>query len=153
MPSKSKPANTQKPAQKTSLITAPDPSRVEQVLKWIVAGNRDAEILAAIATNWPDQKPIPLVNEAMTCLKESSEFEQDVLVGWCFEATKDVYRRMVELGDLVGALRAIKQMHDLARAHGKKDEPDDTVSNATNIQTADKIQETKPAGAKGRKRK
>ncbi len=105
-----------------TLPTPPDPDRIEQVLQWVIDGNRDAEILGSIIAQWPDQEPFALVNAAMVRLKESADFQHDVLTGWCFEATRAVYRRMLEMGDLNGALKAIKQMHDLNRSHGKKDD-------------------------------
>ena len=92
----------------------PDPARVEQALKWILTGARDADIVEAISTTWPEQALGPLLAAAMQSLAASAETDNAVVRGFCFEATKDLYRRMVEIGDFAGALRAIKQLHELA---------------------------------------
>lgn len=111
-----------KPKRKPAggLIPAPadpppvDPARVDQTVRWLLTGARDADVLEAIRTTWPDQALPPLLQAAVESLAKSAEFDATVVRGWCFEATKDVYRRMLEIGDLVGALRALKQLAELA---------------------------------------
>lgn len=105
--------------QMTAAIPMPtspavDPLRVEQTVRWLLSGARDADVVEAIRATWPDQELQPLIAAAVENLAASADYDQTVLRGWCFEATRDVYRRMVEIGDLVGALRAIKQLADLA---------------------------------------
>lgn len=95
-----------------------DPERVEAVLRWMIAGNRDADILTSIVEAWPDQAIAPLITAAVDQLEKSADFDSRVMIGWAFEATKEIYRRMVETGDLVGALRAVRQLTDLAEKHG-----------------------------------
>jgi hypothetical protein len=99
-----------------SALTAPpvDPARVEQTVRWLISGARDADVLEAIQTTWPDQALQPLITAAIEQLAASAEFDREVLLGFCFEATKDLYRRMTEIGDFAGALRAIKQLRELA---------------------------------------
>jgi hypothetical protein len=91
-----------------------DPARIEQTVKWLLTGARDADVIEAIRTTWPDQELQPLLVAAVGELSSSAEFSRKVVRGWCFEASKDLYRRMVEIGDFAGALRAIKQIKDLA---------------------------------------
>ena len=93
---------------------AVDPSRVEQTVRWLLSGARDADVVEAIRTTWPEQPLPPLLAAAVEDLARSAEYDRLVVRGFCFEATKDLYRRMVEIGDLVGALRAVKMLADLA---------------------------------------
>lgn len=102
------------PAAATELARAPFEKRVEQTVRWMLTGARDADVVEAIATTWPDQELRPLVTAAVAQLAESGKFSRQVVRGWCFEATKDLYRRMVEIGDFAGALRAVKMLTDLA---------------------------------------
>ena len=44
--------------------------------------------------------------------------DPQVIDGWCFESARDLYQKMVEVGDFANALRAIKEIHRLA--HGGK---------------------------------
>ena len=89
--------------------------RVEQTVKWLLTGARDADVVEAIRTTWPDQELQPLILAAIDNLAKSAEFEAAVVRGWCFEATKQLYQNMTAIGDFAGALRAVKQLAELAR--------------------------------------
>lgn len=91
-----------------------DPARLEQTVKWLLTGARDADVLEAIRTQWPDQAVPELIAAAVNELEAAGHYNRRAIRGWCFESTKDLYRRMVEIGDFAGALRAIKQLYDLA---------------------------------------
>ena len=91
-----------------------EPERVEQTVQWLLTGARDAEIVEAIGAHWPDQDLGQLINAAVANLAESATTEADVVRGWCFEATKHLYKQMVSIGDFAGALRAVKMINDLA---------------------------------------
>ena len=92
-----------------------DQAHVEQVFRWILAGATEYDIDEAVRTAWPDVNPAPPIVEAIAKLREAGAFDQQVVFGWCFEATRDLYRRMVDIGDFPGALRAIKQLADLTK--------------------------------------
>lgn len=111
-PSEAAPAET--PPAAPPAVIAPHVDRVEQTVRWLLTGARDADVLEAIRTTWPDQELQPLILAAVDQLAASGRFDRLVVRGWCFEATKDLYRRMTEIGDFAGALRAVKQMWDLA---------------------------------------
>ena len=88
--------------------------RVEQTVKWLLTGSRDADVVEAIRAHWPGQELQPLVTAAMQQLIEAGETEAAAVRGWCFEATKSLYAQMVAIGDFAGALRAVKQLYELA---------------------------------------
>lgn len=91
-----------------------DPYRIEQAIRWILEGQREFDVIEAIKETWPDQDPVALFAECGAHFASAAAFNQAVIVGWCFAATMDVYRRMLAVGDLVGALRAIRQLRELA---------------------------------------
>ena len=68
----------------------------------------------AMAQAWPEANHGALIIAAITKIRESDTLDPDTVRGFCFEATRDLYRRMVEVGDFPGALRAIRQLRDLA---------------------------------------
>lgn len=94
------------------------PERVEQVLKWMIAGNRDADITAAIMSEWPGQDPDTALKAATDKLILTSQIPRDAAIGWCYEATQEIYRKAAEIGDLAAALRAIKLLSELAEKYG-----------------------------------
>lgn len=85
-----------------------------QVHAWIVEGQTEDQINQAIAQIWPDQKARPLIIAAMKRIAAAAEVNRDSVIGWCFEATRLVYRRSIEKGDHGAALRAIRQLLELA---------------------------------------
>lgn len=91
-------------------------SRVHQVTQWILSGASQHDITEAIAANFPGAQAEPLIVAAMTDLAKAGEAEPALVRGWCIEATREIYRRALEVGDLQIALRAAKQLYELAEA-------------------------------------
>ncbi len=88
---------------------------VSQVMTWIIAGATERDIRASIAEHFPKLKADSLIASVMEDLEKSGGSSPDVILGWCFEASRDLYRRMVEAQDFAGALRAVKQIAELTR--------------------------------------
>ena len=95
-----------------------DAARVNQVFQWIVQGATEHDILEAMRQAWPQTAHAPLLLAAIDKIRDSSQIDAVTVLGFCVEATRDMYRRMVEIGDFAGALRAVKQLRDLAVKHG-----------------------------------
>lgn len=89
--------------------------RVHQVYAWIIAGQTQYDIEGAIAKHWPDAKARPLILGAMKQIAKAADDEPDVLRAWALEATRDVYRKAIEVADLQTALRALKQVVQLSK--------------------------------------
>ncbi len=85
-----------------------DPAAVHQVFKWIIAGHSEHDVRDAIGEAWPKADPQPLIVAAIQRLADAGEYDAALVRGWCLEATRDLYRRMVEIGDFAGALRAVR---------------------------------------------
>lgn len=107
-------SSTSSELARAELAAAPFERRVDQVVRWLLTGARDSDVVEAIRATWPDQDLPPLLAAAVADLAKAGTFNRAVLRGWCFEATKHLYHRMVEIGDFAGALRAVRQLADLA---------------------------------------
>ena len=94
-------------------IRMPD-ERVSLVFRWILDGHSEADVLAAIAEKWPDADAAPLMVAAVTRFQQAGQFEPGILLGWCFEAYRELYRTSKEAGDAQTALRAVKLLSELA---------------------------------------
>ena len=93
----------------------PCDKQVNQIVKWILSGATEGDVAEAIEAAWPDATPKPLIVAAIERIRAAGDFDKQVVLGWCFEATRDLYRRMVDIGDFPGALRAVKQLAELLR--------------------------------------
>lgn len=98
------------------------PARVNQAMKWVLSGATAYDVRESIRQAFPGDDPAGLILEAMQGLEAAASFDPPVVLGWCFEASRDLYRRMVEIGDFPGALRAIKQIAELTRNVQHRDE-------------------------------
>jgi hypothetical protein len=84
------------------------------VFTWILDGATEHEITEAIASQWPDESPKPLIVAAMERIADSASADPATVRGFCIEANRHIYHKAIEAGDLSTALRAIKQLQDIA---------------------------------------
>jgi hypothetical protein len=96
----------------TALALAPD--RVAQVYQWIITGASEFEIVEAVEKTWPGAKARPLILSAIKKIANNASPDADTINGWCFEASRHVYQRAIEVGNFNAALRAIRQMATFA---------------------------------------
>lgn len=89
-------------------------STVKQVIAWILEANSERDIREAIGTKFPGENAqaaiVAAVKEITAIGKEDPAFTR----GWALAATKELTRRMIEVGDFANALRGIKQASQLA---------------------------------------
>lgn len=89
--------------------------RVDQVARWILTGARELDVIEAIQTTWPEAEISGLLADAVKSLAASGKLSPSIVRGWCFEAARSLYQKMVEIGDFAGALAAVKQIHAMAK--------------------------------------
>lgn len=98
-----------------ALAVPDEAAAVEQAVRWLLDGNRDADVLEAIVEAFPGLPALAIAQAAIHRLAEAGEIDPAIVRGFVFEATKELYRKMVGIGDFAGALRALKQLLDMAR--------------------------------------
>jgi hypothetical protein len=76
----------------------------------MLEGNRAEDIVQAIRTTYAEENPEQLINAAGDHFATVGEADTSVIRGWCLEAYREMYRRMVDIGDYAGALKAIKEL-------------------------------------------
>lgn len=105
------------PEKKSEVATQPTPNaaKVEQVLKWIVAGASEYEIEEACEEHWKGEDSKPLVIAAMQKAQAAADADPKLIKGWCFEAARHVYSKALASGDYGAALRALKMIGDTNR--------------------------------------
>ena len=102
------------PAQPLVALTS-QAARANQVLHWILEGATEYDILEAMQQAWPDGSHASILLGAIEKIRESSRLDPTTVRGFCVEATRDLFRRINEIGDFPGALRAIRQLRELAQ--------------------------------------
>jgi phage-related baseplate assembly protein len=101
----------------TSLTTSDPPPAVEdvnQVFEWIVSGHSEHHILDAINSQLAGQAARPLIDAAWVRICQTGEAPLNSIIAWAIEASRMSFQKLIETGDFAGALRAAKQVVDLA---------------------------------------
>jgi hypothetical protein len=83
---------------------------IDEVIAWLTEGNRDSDIREAIRAKWPDTNPDELQLAAIEHFRQAARCEGEILIGFALEAYREVYRRMIKIGDFAGAAKAIKEI-------------------------------------------
>ena len=81
----------------------------------MLQGASGAQIIEAIAEKYPSADVGQLLQLSGDHFERIANADTALLHGWCLEATRDLYRRMVEVGDYPNALRAVKQLRDFTK--------------------------------------
>ena len=89
----------------------------ESVVRQILAGFNLADISEVVTDNGGDAQQ--LIKDAISNLEAMAQEPQDAITGFSMCATRELYRRMLETGDYVGALRAVKQLLDISNGRQK----------------------------------
>ncbi len=90
-------------------------SPVEVVLRWIIEGQTDGDILESAKQLWPELNPEDIYEQAVTKVSDASKVTPSIIIGWCFMARRELYRKMYEIGDFNGALRATEKIETLVK--------------------------------------
>lgn len=98
----------------TAIEKAKPTDPLRQIVGWIIAGNNEADVLDAITAQWPDAKAKPLIVKAIKAIAEAGQPDADVIRGFAIEGTREIYRKALEVADHQTALRALKQLVELA---------------------------------------
>ena len=90
------------------------PATLKAVLKWILEANDERDIREAIRTNYPDANEAAVLAAAVKEIEAIGSESQDFTRGWALAATRELVRKMIEIGDYANAMRGIKQVAELA---------------------------------------
>jgi len=115
-PKKRKTKTKRKPPVKRK--ATPTPAQLHQVYKWILEGNDTEDIAEAIAEHWPGLAVAAVLPAARDKLVEAAEADPAIVAGWAIASARELYRRMVAIGDYVGALKALRTVADLTAKYG-----------------------------------
>jgi len=83
----------------------------------MLEGHNDHEIREALSKQIPNVD-LDKVLSAVQRLFENAGSNRNIrgTLGWCEKTSRDIFRKMLEVGDYEGALRAVKQVASLGKA-------------------------------------
>lgn len=89
----------------------------QSVYKWLKNGEDKADILDALKEEHPNCDVRAVVLNAMVSIGSATMEPQEFVTGWCIEAAKILYAKMLKTGDFSGALSAVKEVARLNNSH------------------------------------
>jgi hypothetical protein len=95
-----------------------DPQKVKEVVKWILEANSETDIREAIREKFGTTKKEhenAFIEAAALEITNIGKENEEFVRGWTIAATKELVRKMIEIGDYANALRGIKQVEQLAK--------------------------------------
>lgn len=95
-------------------------------------GNRSEDVAGAIKANYPTADAGDLIQKAGDHFSTVALADPVVIRGWCLEALREMYRRMVDIGDFANALKAVKELMSYSKqqcSSPPEDQPHDNQSN------------------------
>jgi len=97
----------------TAQNTAQDKT-IKQVIQWILEANSERDIQEAVGTKFPGENARSAIEAAVKEITAIGKEDQAFTRGWALASTKELTRKMIEVGDFANALRGIKQASQLA---------------------------------------
>lgn len=90
-------------------------AHVKKVIYWILNGHSMLDINEAMEQEWPDNKELhkAIMNHVLLFFTKSGEANPDIVRGWCLESLRELYRKMVDIGDFANAAKVIKDIYNL----------------------------------------
>ena len=82
--------------------------KLEQTIRWIVAGASFTEVIRAIQAAWPTLDAAATFQAAANQLRTAGTADPDLVRGYCIEGARDIYRRCIEAGDMPSAMKALR---------------------------------------------
>ena len=90
------------------------PATLKAVLSWILAANDERDIREAIRKDYPDTDEGAALAAAVAEIEAIGNESPEFTRGWALAATRELVRKMIEVGDFANAMRGIKQVSELA---------------------------------------
>lgn len=82
----------------------------QQVYEWLIEGHTSADIREAGKEKYPGENIDNLIVLALDSFAKAASADTTVIRGWCLESYRHLYKKMVEIGDYNGAIRAVKEI-------------------------------------------
>ena len=93
----------------------PSPEQIESVRKLLLVGASNYDVAEYVKSNYPGVDPPAILGAALACFERSGLFDPAIVRGWAIEACRDVYGRAIAAEDHQSALKAVKQILDIAK--------------------------------------
>jgi len=93
---------------------APQPPAPVAVIQWLVTGASEHDVLEALQAKYPSDDARKTLAAVRTYLAGEGNPDTDALRGWVLVSYRELYRRMLEVGDFDGARKVLKNITEVS---------------------------------------
>ena len=88
----------------------PQPPAAIAVVQWLVSGASETDVLEALRVKYPGGDAREIMAAVRDHFAAEGQPDTDALRGWVLIAYRELYRRMLEVGDFDGARKVLKNI-------------------------------------------
>jgi hypothetical protein len=88
----------------------PEPPAAIAVVQWLVSGASETDVLEALRVKYPGGDARETMAAVRAHFAAEGNPDSDALRGWVLIAYRELYRRMLEVGDFDGARKVLKNI-------------------------------------------
>jgi len=92
---------------------APKPPPALAVLQWLVSGASEHDVVEALRAKYPAADVPTTMAAVRQHLAGEGRPDADALRGWVLVSYRELYRRMLEVGDFDGARKVLKNITEI----------------------------------------
>lgn len=105
-------------AEPTDLTTSPTPTPAPPpavaVVQWLITGASEADVLDALRAKYPNADARKTMAAVRAHFAAEGQPDTDALRGWVLASYRELYRRMLEVGDFDGARKTLKNITEVS---------------------------------------
>ena len=92
---------------------APRPPAAAAIVQWLLTGASEHDVLEALRARYPDADAGATLAAVRERLTAEGTPDTDALRGWVLLSYRELYRRMLEVGDFDGARKVLKNITEV----------------------------------------
>ncbi len=92
----------------------PPPPPAVAVVQWLITGASEHDVLEALRAKYPDAKADTVLSAVRGHFAAEGQPDTDALRGWVLASYRELYRRMLEVGDFDGARKTLKNITEVS---------------------------------------
>ena len=94
-------------------VLAPRPPAAAAIVQWLLTGASEQDVLEALRAKYPEADAGATLAAVRERLTAEGTPDTDALRGWVLLSYRELYRRMLEVGDFDGARKVLKNISEI----------------------------------------
>lgn len=84
---------------------------IKNIAKLLTEGNAINDVVEFILVENPEVQREQILNAGFDWFVSASNIPEKYIKGWCYEAFRELYRKLIEVGDYNSAIKCVKEIN------------------------------------------